>query len=100
MSEWPYQVEVAMDGDRGIYFRRLAEWCANYSAPFKTYDGLRTDAGIRVTFKTSVPVVALGDREGASKAAAGWSVANRLAGATERPSGAEAGALAGGAAVI
>lgn len=54
MSEWPHQVEVATVGDRGIYFSRFADWCADHKVPFKTYDGLRNDGGIRVAFKTSV----------------------------------------------
>ncbi len=54
MSEWPYQVEIATFGERGICFSRFAEWCADHNAPFKTYDGLRSDDGIRVAFKTSV----------------------------------------------
>ncbi|GAU86699.1 hypothetical protein [Bosea sp. BIWAKO-01] len=57
MSEWPYQVEVAMLGSHGIHYSRFAEWCADHDVPFKSYDGLRSESGIRVAFMS--PVLAL-----------------------------------------
>lgn len=54
MSEWPHQVEVTTVGRRDLYFVWFTAWCADHGVPFKSYDGLRSEGGIRVAFKSSV----------------------------------------------